>query len=94
MTDGSWTLPGLWRPDEVRERLRAPVPDGPAYETIGGWVMAELGRVPVAGDTVELPGWSITVLAMDGMRVDRLRFVPVGGADGLHEKASAEGEES
>ena len=94
MTDGSWTLPGLWRPDEVRERLRAPVPDGPAYETIGGWVMAELGRVPVAGDTVELPGWSITVLAMDGMRVDRLRFVPVGGSDGLREKASAEGEES
>lgn len=93
MTDGSWTLPGLWRPDEVRERLRAPVPDGPAYETIGGWVMAELGRVPVAGDTVELPGWSVTVLAMDGMRVDRLRFVPVGGADGLNGNASAEGEE-
>lgn len=94
MTDGSWTLPGLWRPDEVRERLRAPVPDGPAYETIGGWVMAELGRVPVAGDTVELPGWSVTVLAMDGMRVDRLRFVPVGGADGLHGNAAAEGEDS
>lgn len=94
MTDGSWTLPGLWRPDEVRERLRAPVPDGPAYETIGGWVMAELGRVPVAGDTVELPGWSVTVLAMDGMRVDRLRFVPVGGADGLQGNAAAEGEES
>ncbi len=94
MTDGSWTLPGLWRPDEVRERLRAPVPDGPAYETIGGWVMAELGRVPVAGDTVELPGWSVTVLAMDGMRVDRLRFVPVGGNDGLNGNAPAEGEES
>ncbi len=28
MTDGSWTLPGLWRPDEVRERLRAPVRTG------------------------------------------------------------------
>lgn len=94
MTDGSWTLPGLWRPDEVRERLRAPVPDGPAYETIGGWVMAELGRVPVAGDTVELPGWSVTVLAMDGMRVDRLRFVPVGGAGDLNGNALAEGEES
>lgn len=94
MTDGSWTLPGLWRPDEVRERLRAPVPDGPAYETIGGWVMAELGRVPVAGDTVELPGWSVTVLTMDGMRVDRLRFVPVRGDEGLHGNASAEGEES
>ena len=37
--DGSWTVPGLWRPDEVRDRVRAPVPDGPAYETIGGYVM-------------------------------------------------------
>ena len=74
MTDGSWTVPGLWRPDEVRERLGAPVPDGPAYETSGGYVMAELGRVPVVGDAVELPGWKVTVLAMDGMRVDRLRF--------------------
>ena len=86
MTDGSWTVPGLWRPDEVRERLGAPVPDGPAYETTGGFVMAALGRVPAVGDTVELPGWQVTVLAMDGMRVDRLRFMPTGapaeGSDG------------
>jgi hypothetical protein len=52
------------------------VPDGPAYETTGGLVMAELGRIPTVGDTVEIPGWAITVLAMDGMRADRLRFVP------------------
>jgi hypothetical protein len=76
-TDGSWTVPGLWRPDEVRERLGAVVPDGPAYETTGGFVMAELGRIPTVGDTVDIPGWAITVLAMDGMRADRLRFVPV-----------------
>src|SRR6478735_9816715 len=76
-TDGSWTVPGLWRPDEVRERLGAVVPDGPAYETTGGFVMAELGRIPVVGDRVEIPGWEITVLAMDGMRADRLRFRPL-----------------
>jgi CBS domain containing-hemolysin-like protein len=76
MTDGSWTVPGLWRPDEVRERLGADVPDGPAYETTGGFVMATLGRVPTVGDTLSIPAWDITVLAMDGMRVDRLRFVP------------------
>ena len=80
-TDGTWTVPGLWRPDEVRERLGAPVPDGPAYETTGGWVMAELGRVPVVGDSVSVPGWEVVVLAMDGMRVDRLRFTPVGNGD-------------
>ena len=78
-TDGSWTVPGLWRPDEVRERLGAPVPEGPAYETTGGYVMAVLGRIPAVGDVVTVPGWEISVLAMDGMRADRLRFVPVHG---------------
>ncbi|MGN6634693.1 MAG: hemolysin family protein [Oryzihumus sp.] len=76
MTDGSWTVPGLWRPDEVRDRLGADVPEGPAYETVGGFVMAELGRVPVVGDTVTVPGWTLRVEAMDGRRVDRLRFTP------------------
>jgi len=76
-TDGSWTVPGLWRPDEVRDRLGAPVPDGPAYETIGGYVMACLGRVPVIGDEVLVTGWSMRVDAMDGRRVDRLRFTPL-----------------
>ena len=75
-SDGSWTVPGLWRPDEVRERLRAPVPDGPAYETVGGYVMACLGRVPVIGDEVSVTGWSLRVDAMDGRRVDRLRVIP------------------
>jgi len=74
--DGSWTVPGLWRPDEVRDRLAAPVPDGSAYETVGGFVMAVLGRVPVVGDEVDLPHWSVRVEAMDGRRVDRLRFRP------------------
>ncbi|MGO4340848.1 hemolysin family protein [Pedococcus sp. 2YAF34] len=82
LTDGSWTVPGLWRPDEVRDRLGAEVPDGPAYETTGGFVMAELGRIPVVGDTVSIPGWEITVLAMDGMRADRLRFRAQEPAEG------------
>jgi len=75
--DGTWTVPGLWRPDEVRARLGAPVPDGSAYETVGGFVMAVLGRVPVVGDEVDLPHWSVRVEAMDGRRIDRLRFRPL-----------------
>jgi CBS domain containing-hemolysin-like protein len=75
--NGSWTVPGLWRPDEVRDRLGALVPDGPAYETIGGYVMACLGRVPVVGDEVSVTGWVLRVDAMDGRRVDRLRLTPL-----------------
>ena len=65
-TDGSWTVPGLWRPDEVRDRLGAPVPDGPAYETIGGYVMACIGRVPVIGDEVLVTGWTMRVVKLRG----------------------------
>ena len=96
-TDGSWTVPGLWRPDEVRDRLGALVPDGPAYETVGGYVMACLGRVPAVGDEVLVTGWSMRVDVMDGRRVDRLRFTPLedepeGDAEILNTDASRGGE--
>ena len=80
LLDGSWTVPGLWRPDEVRDAFDADVPDGTAYETMGGFVMAALGRVPVVGDVVQVPGWRIHVVGMEGRRVDRLRFVPDPGS--------------
>lgn len=74
LADGSWSVPGMWRPDEVSARLGAPVPEAAAYETLGGFVMAALGRVPVEGDHVEIPGWRLRVLRMDGRRVARVRF--------------------
>ncbi|HEY7720137.1 MAG TPA: hemolysin family protein [Pedococcus sp.] len=89
LTDGSWTVPGLWRPDEVEDRIGAQVPEGSAYETTGGFVMAALGRVPRLGDVVDLPGWRVTVLAMDGMRVDRLRFEQVPHAEGEGTRSAA-----
>lgn len=58
------------------------MPDGTDYETVGGYVMAVLGRIPVAEDTVAVPGWTIKVTAMDGRRVERLRFTPTDDASG------------
>jgi CBS domain containing-hemolysin-like protein len=78
LRDGTWLVPGLWRPDEVRERVGAPVPDEAAYETVGGFVMAVLGRVPERGDEVPLASGTLRVTRMDGRRVDRLRWVPTG----------------
>ncbi len=74
LRDGSWTVPGMWRPDEVRARVGVAIPDGPAYETVGGWVMSTLGRVPSVGDTVTADGWTARVVDMDGHRVDRVRL--------------------
>lgn len=89
--DGSYSVPGLMRPDEIRSRIDVPVPAGPAYETVGGFVMAVLGRVPVVGDEVELSGAVLRVERMEGRRVDRIRLrpAPLESPDGAaHQVAS------
>ena len=47
-----------------------------AYETVGGYVMARLGRIPTVGDAVEVPGGRIGVTAMAGHRVIWLALSP------------------
>lgn len=74
LLDGSWMVPGLWRPDEVVDRIGAPVPDGRAYETLGGFLMEQMGRIPAIGDEAQLPGWTLRVVGMDGRRVSRIKI--------------------
>lgn len=71
--DGTWHLPGVVRPDELREQTGLVVPDDGPYETLGGLVMARLGRIPAVGDVVELPGVRIEVERMADRRVERVR---------------------
>jgi CBS domain containing-hemolysin-like protein len=70
---GGWLLSGLLRPDEVAELTGIELPRDPRrYETLGGLVTAHLDRIPEPGELVELPGARITVVAMDGFRVDQV----------------------
>jgi CBS domain containing-hemolysin-like protein len=71
--EDTWSVPGLLRPDELTEQAGVVVPEDPAYETLGGLVMARLGRLPRVGDAVEVDGVVLTVEALDGRRVERLR---------------------
>lgn len=70
--DGSWGFPGVMRPDELAEITGLRVPDDGPYETLGGLVMARLGRIPAEGDVVEVDGVRLEVELMDGRRVERL----------------------
>ena len=70
---GVWSVPGLLRPDELTEQTGVVVPEEGAYETLGGLVMAALGRVPVTGDVVEVAGVTLRVEEMEGRRVSRVR---------------------
>jgi len=68
---GGLVLSGLLRDDEVADAVGLQMPEGP-YDTLGGLVMARLGRIPRRGDVVTLEGWRLKVTEMDGRRVDRV----------------------
>lgn len=79
--DGSWLLPGILRPDELTEVTGLRVSDDGPYETLGGLVMSELGRVPSVGDEVLVDGVLLHVEQMAGRRVERLRVRAESGDD-------------
>jgi CBS domain containing-hemolysin-like protein len=70
------TFPGALRPDELADRAAVVVPEDGPYETVAGWIMAELGRLAEVGDTVEVEAGVFRVERMDGRRIDRVRFTP------------------
>lgn len=85
---GSVTFPGQLRPDEARERVGIIVPESDDYDTVGGYIMSELERVPAVGDTVRVEHGSLEVVRMDSRRVDRVRYI----ADPVPAAAESEGQ--
>jgi CBS domain containing-hemolysin-like protein len=81
-----FTFPGILRPDELLERTDVNVPEDGPYETVAGWLMSELGRLPVVGDTVAVNGGVFRIERLDGRRIDRVRYTPyppdANGGDG------------
>jgi CBS domain containing-hemolysin-like protein len=71
--DGSWLLSGLLRPDEIQAAIGLDLPAGRAdYETVAGLILQLLGRIPLPGERVDVPGATLTVERMDGRRIDRI----------------------
>ncbi len=64
---GRWIVPGLLRPDELRERTGCALPDG-EYETISGFLTERLGRLVETGDEVRIDGCALRVRTADGRR--------------------------
>ncbi|SDU49816.1 hemolysin family protein [Jiangella alkaliphila] len=69
---------GMFNVGDFAERTGVDLPDGP-YETVAGFVVARLGRLPSVGDVVDYDGVRIEVLSLDGRRASRLRVHPRPG---------------
>jgi CBS domain containing-hemolysin-like protein len=70
---GPWEVPGSLHPDEVLDATGFEPPEG-EYETLAGFVLDRLGRIPVAGDHFDHDGWELQVVRMDGLRIDAVEL--------------------
>jgi putative hemolysin len=72
---GAVEVDGLLNLDDFAEQTGIELPEGP-YETVAGFMLAMLGQLPTGHEAVEVAGHRLTVLAMDGRRIARVRVDP------------------
>jgi putative hemolysin len=71
--DGSWLLDGMLEVDQFKEIFKLEtLPHEDEYETLSGFVMMSLGRVPQSADHFEWKDYRFEVIDMDGRRVDKI----------------------
>lgn len=86
--DGSWLVDGMLPVDEFKDVFhirRLPGDQSGHFHTLGGFVMTHLGRIPLAGEHLEISGLRMEVVDMDGHRVDKVlieRIEPMPEEDG------------
>lgn len=94
----SWRVSGLLRPDEIEDRTGIELPEDEEYETVAGLIAFELGRVPGQGDYIgvdardrsndgEAVRVRLSVVRMDGLRVDRVKMELLGAGEETAEMA-------
>ncbi|MCW2701308.1 MAG: hypothetical protein JWQ45_2843, partial [Blastococcus sp.] len=89
---GPREVDGLLNLDDFTEATELRLPEGP-YETVAGFVLAELGRLPRVGDSVDVEGRTLSVLELDGRRIARLLVgpppAPADADEGSHTEATS-----
>jgi putative hemolysin len=70
--DGSWLIDGHMPIEELQRRLSRRDMVGRDYHTVAGFVLARLGRIPKAGDTLTWRDLKIEIMDMDGVRIDKV----------------------
>jgi magnesium and cobalt exporter, CNNM family len=73
-TDTSIVLNGAVNIRDLESQYRVPLPRDEGFETLAGFVLAKLQRIPAAGDSFEFDGRRYTVVGMDGLRIDSVKI--------------------
>ncbi len=79
VSPGTYEADGHCRIDDLNEVLPSPLPEGD-YETLAGWVLEKLGRIPAAGERVEEGSWVVEIKEASARRILKLTLSAPKGA--------------
>lgn len=71
-SDGSYLVSGQMPVDEFFDRLELPQVGERKYSTVGGLILNQIGRFPRPSESVEYAGWTLEVIDLDGVRIDKV----------------------
>ena len=74
LADGAVVFDAALNVRDLDTQYNIPLPEDPAYATVGGFVLDQLGFIPKGGESFEFGSWRFTIVEMDGRRVARVKI--------------------
>jgi putative hemolysin len=74
LRDGSYIVDASISIHDLADQHHLVFPESAEYETLAGFVLAQLQRLPRGGEIVQFEGWRLTIVDMDGRRIARLKI--------------------
>jgi putative hemolysin len=83
LRDGSYLVDASISIRDLVEQHQISLPESTEYETLAGFVLAQLQGIPRGGETLTYQDWRLTIADMEGRRVARVRVERRGRAEGV-----------
>ncbi|MGH9736486.1 MAG: hemolysin family protein [Candidatus Acidiferrales bacterium] len=77
LPDGAMVVDGALNVRDLESQYGVNLPEDGSYETVGGFVLSQLGFIPRGGESFEAGGYRFTVMEMERRRVSRVKIKPV-----------------
>lgn len=75
--DGSYLVAGWMQADEFSQEFGIPMPRDADFQTVAGFILAEMNRLPNVGETFDKDHWRFEVVDLDGRRIDKVLLSPI-----------------
>jgi len=74
LSDGSMIIDASISVNDLKEDYETAIPESPDYETLGGFIVTYLQRIPQTGDLIEMEGKRLKIVEMVGQRIAKVKL--------------------